>query len=295
MPEGMILKGIGGLYSVRDPHGIHQCRASGLLRKDGMTPLPGDRVAFDVTDAREKEGYITSILPRTNTFIRPAVSNIQQAVIVLSVKNPPPDYLLADKLLCLFQMNDVRSILCINKSDLASEQEISLIMKQYEKAGCPILVTDILTEKGVDPLFEVLKGNTTVLAGQSGVGKSSLLNKVIGYRHMETGSLSERVQKGKHTTRHAEFIEAFGGYVVDTPGFSTLDVGLLDVDRIKNCYNEFEGYQESCRFNGCMHMEEPGCAVKQAVEQKDIPGERYERYLWIHDSALQSTRKKRGY
>lgn len=295
MSIGTILKGVGGLYYVRGDEETHVCRARGVFRQQDQKPLPGDRVEISTQGMIPGEGIITRIFPRKNSFIRPPVANITQAVIVLSVTHPQPDCLLADKLLCMFTKERVSCILCINKSDLGVEKEMEHLLSQYRSAGIPVVTTSTVEKPGTVSLHPFLEGHNTVFAGQSGAGKSSLLNQVLGGYCMETGTLSEKNQRGKHITRHAEFLPAFGGYMVDTPGFSKLDASLLDVDVVKSCYNEFRNHEGFCRFHGCLHRDEPGCRVKQAVERGEISRERYGRYLNIYDAASRALQEKRGY
>lgn len=295
MPEGIILKGVGGLYSVKCGDGIYFCRARGLFRKTGQKPLPGDHVDFSITDEKGMEGYLKSIHTRKNSLIRPAVANIDLAFIIISIINPEPDLILADKLLCIFETKGIESVICINKADLAKKSEIKLISQQFEKAGYEVIVTEAKTRKGVEQIERDITGKVCVFAGQSGVGKSTILNRFIGSEVMETGVISKKIGRGKHTTRHAQFIEVSGGYIVDTPGFSSLDPGLLESNNIKNLYKEFPKLAKNCRFNGCMHINEPDCAVKEAASTGVISQSRHERYVKIYTQAKEAGIKKRGY
>lgn len=295
MPEGLILKGVGGLYSVKCCDGIYFCRARGLFRKTGEKPLPGDRVDFAITDEKDREGYLAKINTRKNSLTRPAVANVDLAFIIVSIKNPEPDLLLADKLLCIFEDKDIESVICINKADLACADEIKAVSEQYEKAGYEVIVTDAKSGMGIGQIERDISGKVCIFAGQSGVGKSTILNRFIGSEVMETGGISEKIGRGKHTTRHAQFVETSGGYIVDTPGFSSLDAGLLEPDEIKMLYREYAELSYSCRFSGCMHINEPDCAVKEAAAAGLISNERHERYVKIYTQAKEAEVRKRGY
>lgn len=295
MPEGIILKGVGGLYSVKCSGGTYFCRARGLFRISGQKPLPGDHVDFTITDENDMEGYLKSIHDRKNSLIRPAVANIDLAFIIISITDPAPDLLLADKLLCIFESKDIESVICINKADLAEEAEINLVSRQFTKAGYEVIVTDAKSGIGIRQIERDITGKVCVFAGQSGVGKSTILNRFIGSEVMETGVISKKIGRGKHTTRHAQFVEVSGGYIVDTPGFSSLDPGLLEPDEIRNLYREFPDLAEMCRFNGCMHINEPDCAVKEAARAGVISQSRVERYVKIYSQAKEAETKKRGY
>lgn len=295
MPEGIILKGVGGLYSVKCSCGVYFCRARGLFRKTGQKPLPGDHVDFTITDENDMEGYLGAIKTRKNSLIRPAVANVDLAFIVISIKDPEPDLILADKLLCIFESKDITSVICINKTDLGSSDEFEALADQFRPAGYEVIAMDARSGKGINLIEQDIKNRVCIFAGQSGVGKSTILNRFLGDEVMETGGLSEKISRGKHTTRHAQFIETSGGYVVDTPGFSNLDAGLLEPDGIKSLYNEFPDYEEDCRFSGCMHLNEPDCAVKNAAAEGLISSARHERYVKIYSQAKEAMIRKRGY
>lgn len=295
MPEGIILKGVGGLYSVKYNDHVYFCRARGLFRKAGQKPLPGDYVDFDITDEKDKEGYLSVIHPRKNNLIRPAVANVDLAFIIISINSPEPDLYLADKLLCIFESKEIESVICINKADLGKESEIKQVSKQYEAAGYEVIVMDALSGMGIDLIERDIVGKVCIFAGQSGVGKSTILNRFMGDELMETGGLSEKISRGKHTTRHAQFIESAGGHIVDTPGFSNLDAGLIEPDEIKNLYREFNELSMECRFNGCIHINEPDCAVKNATISGLISKSRHERYVKIYTQAKEAETKRRGY
>lgn len=263
--------------------------------KAGITPLPGDNVNFDVTDEKDREGYLSEILKRKNKLVRPAVANVDLAFVMISPVDPEPDLMLVDKLFCIYESKDIEPVLCINKADLSDKKTIEEISSQYKKAGYGVVVTNAKTGEGIKELEEYFHNRTIVFSGQSGVGKSTLLNKIMGDYLMETGAVSEKIGRGKHTTRHAEFIVAGDGYIVDTPGFSNLDPGLLDYEKLAYLYKEFREYEEKCRFKGCIHINEPNCAVKDAVEKKLISPSRHSRYVKIYMLAKESEIKRRGY
>lgn len=295
MPKGIIVKGIGGLYSVKSSAGVYFCRARGLFRNSGQKPLPGDYVDFDITDANEMEGYLQSIHNRKNHLIRPAVANVDLAFIIISVNNPEPDLFLADKLVCIFESKNIESVICINKADLGSAAEIAELSDQFTKAGYKVIVMDAKSGMGINLIESYIMGKVCIFAGQSGVGKSTVLNMFMGSNVMETGGLSEKISRGKHTTRHAQFVETAGGYIVDTPGFSSLESGLLEPEDIKMLYKEFVLFSETCRFKGCMHINEPDCSVKRAVSEGLISKSRHERYVKIYLQAKEAKSKRRGY
>jgi ribosome biogenesis GTPase len=284
LPIGIIQKGIGGFYYVMTSDGIYECRARGIFRKDGLTPLPGDRVIISDIDECNKTGVIDEILIRDNELVRPAVANIDQIVAVIAVKSPAPDYNLLDKILVTSEYKQIKSILCINKIDLNMENKRNDIKSIYEKAKYPVILTSSHTGEGFDELVDNLKDKTTVIAGQSGVGKSTILNVIMNSQVMETGSISERGNRGKHTTRHAEIVKLKqGGFLVDTPGFSSFELSGMEHHELGSCYPEFDSYPESCRFVGCSHINEPGCCVKAALEKGLIDTGRYERYVQFYN------------
>lgn len=289
MPEGIIIKGIGGFYYVISEKATYECRARGIFRKDGLTPLPGDRVVFSVLDEEKKVGSIDEILPRTSELIRPAVANVSQVIIVIALKSPQPDYLLVDKLLLTIEQKGLRAVICVNKTDLDPGGECEKLLNTYVNTGYDIVLTSSKTEDGMAGLKKVLAGHISVLAGQSGVGKSTILNCLTNGCMMETGEVSEKIERGKHTTRHAElFMLETGGYLVDTPGFSSYEITGLTYEELQIYYPEFRRHMHTCKFNSCSHITEPGCKVKEAVGQGHISKERYERYIELYQWLKQS-------
>lgn len=284
MPQGIILKGIGGFYYVSVEGHIFECKARGIFRKDGIIPLPGDIVQITVTDENESKGIIESIEPRKSELVRPAVANINQVIIVVSAKCPNPDLLLLDKLLVTAARKYIEVIICINKIDLDETGETQKIIEVYKGAGYKVLVTSSkLDDNGIQSLSEELVGKISVFSGQSGVGKSTLLNNVFDKYVMPTGNVSIKIERGRHTTRHAELVLLkCGGYLVDTPGFSSFELEDIKYEDLQEYYIEFYKYIDQCKFHPCSHINEPSCAVKAAKEAGIISEERYLRYCQLY-------------
>lgn len=286
MSEGIILKGVGGFYEVLENGGdaLYTCKVRGIHRKEGgITPLAGDRVTFEIIDERKKEGRIDRILERRNYFIRPPVANIDQLAIVMSVVSPSPDFMLVDKLLITCISKDIKPLIIINKADLDTDNGIETIKKAYENTGFTILVLSKFFPDRYENLYKHLIGNTTAFAGQSGVGKSTILNAVLKNWVMETGEVSERIQRGKHTTRHVQLFRLNdGGYVLDTPGFSSFSVLEVGHQDLQNYYPEFSSKTEECRFKGCSHTGEPDCAIRELYNSGKIDEGRYNRYVELY-------------
>lgn len=282
---GKIIKGIAGFYYVFvDNVGIIECKAKGIFRNQNLKPLVGDNVEIDLLNEQEKTGNIKEILGRTNALIRPAVANVDQALIIFAVNKPSPNLNLLDRFLILMQKQDVDTIICFNKIDIATENEINHLLDTYKDSGCKIITTSTYTEQGIKTLKELLYGKTTVLAGPSGVGKSSIINKLYPEASMETGSISTKIERGKHTTRHSElFCMDKDTYICDTPGFSSLYLLDMEKEELKSYFPEFEEYEAYCRFNGCLHINEPNCGVKEALEEGKISSTRYENYKLLYE------------
>lgn len=294
MPAGVIQKGIGGFYYVRSGDMLYECTARGIFRKDGIAPLPGDNVEISIGDADRMTGCIEEIRERKTELVRPAVANVDQIAVVTSVRSPEPDLALLDKLLVMSGMKGVDAMICINKTDLDSGGIIARkLAGQYENASYPVLLLSSKTDTGFDALHGMLAGRTTVFAGQSGVGKSTILNRITKSWAMATGDISKRIERGRHTTRHAEllWLRDGGGYVVDTPGFSSFEIEDMPAGELECHYPEFAGCIGKCRFKGCSHVSEPECAVKKAVESGSVCMERYERYAELY--GLLKARNKR--
>lgn len=281
MLEGIIIRGIGGFYYVKTSEGIVESRARGNFREEGITPLVGDRVRIRISD-EDNSGYVDEILPRDNELIRPPVANISQAIIVMSIKKPDVNTWLLDKFLLMAEHKKLNIIICLNKMDL-SEKEIGKLMEIYKKAGYKVLVTSSKDDIGIEELKATLKGHITVFAGPSGVGKSTLLNKINPYFNRETGEVSVKSKRGKHTTRSVELMElGEDTFVLDTPGFSSLDLDFIqDPVDVREFFREIKKYGKECRFQSCLHDKEPDCAVKKYVEEGVIDRDRYNNYLLL--------------
>lgn len=281
---GKILKGIAGFYYVHDGHSkIYECKAKGIFRNRKIKPLVGDDVDFVVLSEEESLGNIEEILKRKNVLIRPAVSNVDQAVLVFAVIDPVPNLNLLDRFLVMMERQGVPVILCFNKIDLPCEKEMDKLLKIYGPAGYPVHFISTYEESGLAKFRSLLLGKTTVLAGPSGVGKSSIMNFLQPEAAMEIGIISEKIRRGKNTTRHSElfFVEE-GTYMMDTPGFSSIFTEDLEPKELKNYFPEFEQYEDECRFLGCVHVGERVCGVKNAVEQGRISKSRYDNYLIMY-------------
>lgn len=281
---GKIIKGIAGAYYVSTADGIiYVCKAKGKFRKDGITPLVGDNVELEVISEAAKEGNIVRILKRSNSLIRPASANIDQALVVFAAAKPDPNFNLLDRFLVMMKKQNIDTVICFNKTDIVSEKEIELLKTTYEKCGHKVLFVSVREKSGIDMIRSVLKGKTTVLAGPSGVGKSSLMNELQPAANMETGEISRKIERGKQTTRHTElvYIEE-DTFLCDTPGFSSLYVTDMGKEELKDYFVEFDDYRDNCRFINCVHINEPDCAVKAALSRGEISAKRYEDYCLIY-------------
>lgn len=285
---GRIIQGVGGLYEVEADDERFFCRARGKFRKEALVPLVGDFVAFDAPTATQ-EGRMNEILPRKNVTVRPAVANIDTMVIVLAGV-PQPDLALVDKLLVQAHLAGIRPLLCVNKCDEGGEH-IQDITRQYEKA-CTILHLSAKEEMGIEALRGQIAGGVACFAGQSGVGKTSLLNALSKEHKEKTGAVSEKIGRGKHTTRQATLLPVGNGFVVDTPGFSVFSLEDVVPGELAVAYAEFRPFLGQCRFPSCEHRGEPECAVLEAIERGDISPKRYERYLMLLDQMKERWRRQ---
>ena len=280
MIEGIITKGVGGNYYVDIGHKIIECRARGLFRLKNIKPLVGDKVLIRITEEDEETGYIEEIKERTNEIKRPTVANAQQLLIIFAVKNPEPSFLLLDKLLIAAEVNNLKPVICFNKADLADEEQKENIRNILKNTGYKIIFTSKYNEDSLIELKNILKDKLNVFSGPSGVGKSSIMNAVQPDFILKTGEISEKLKRGKHTTRHAEIYKlSIGGYAVDTPGFSSFELEGIDEYSLKNYYPEIVKYDEGCKFLDCLHYKEPNCAIKEAVNNNLISKERYNNYI----------------
>ena len=282
--QGKIVKGISGFYYVHVVEsGIYECKAKGIFRQQKMKPLVGDDVEIDIISEEKKTGNVAAILPRKNALIRPAVANVDQALLIFAAASPNPNFNLLDRFLVMMGRQDVPVILCFNKCDLITEEHQQEIAAIYEASGCKILFVSAKKELGLKELQEILEGKTTTVAGPSGVGKSSLINLLAPEACMETGEISKKIERGRHTTRHAELIQLKGdGYIMDTPGFSSLYLPEMEKEELQDCYPEFAAFEPYCRFQGCSHISEPDCGVKDALSEGKIHPVRYESYCQLY-------------
>ena len=291
--QGKIIKVIAGFYYVHVVEsGIYECKAKGVFRKEKIKPLVGDDVEIDVLDEEAKKGNIVEIKERKNELIRPAVANIDQALVVFAVTKPKPHFNLLDRFLVMMESKEIPVVLCFNKKDIATEEEIQNLQEIYEASGYQVVFTSAAKQENVEQLKELLQRKTTAIAGPSGVGKSSLINILQPEAKMETGCISEKIERGKHTTRHSELIWIEGDtYIMDTPGFSSLYTNEFEKEELKYYFTEFQEYEGTCRFQGCDHVHEPGCSVKQALEEGKVHPIRYKNYLEMY----QELKEKRRY
>ncbi len=290
--QGKIIKGIGGFYYVHAEDGQeYECRAKGIFRNKKIKPLVGDNVIIEVLDELNNLGNIVEILPRFNALIRPAVANVDQTVVIFAVSAPEPNFNLLDRFLVNMEQAEVNTVICFNKIDLAGFDKCREACASYEKSGYKVLYISAGTNTGIENLNEILHGKTTVFAGPSGVGKSSTLNAIKPEAMAETGNISEKIKRGKHTTRHSELICIYDDtYIMDTPGFSSLYVDALDADELKDYFPEIAVYTGKCKFNMCNHISEPGCLVKEAVQNGRISRIRYDNYVMLYNN-LKEKRK----
>lgn len=290
--QGKIIKGIAGFYYVNVVEsGVYECKAKGVFRKEKIKPLVGDNVRIEILDEENKTGNIVEIFPRKNELIRPAVANIDQALVVFAVTKPTPHFNLLDRFLVMMERKEIPVVLCFNKKDIATSPEIAELEAIYEKCGYPIVFTSALEQENIEEIRRLLLKKTTAIAGPSGVGKSSLINLLQNQVQMETGTISRKIERGKHTTRHSELIAVDAdSYIMDTPGFSSLYVNDFEKEELKYYFREFASYEGQCRFQGCDHVHEPGCAVKEALEEGKIHPVRYKNYLEMHTELKEKKR-----
>jgi len=282
--QGKIVKGIAGFYYVHVPDkGIYECKAKGIFRKENQKPLVGDDVEIQILDEEEAKGNIEKLLPRKSELIRPAVANIDQALVIFAIVKPQPNFNLLDRFLIMMEQQGIPCIICFNKADIDEKQEGASYEEIYRSSGYETLQVSAKDGQGLEQLKEMLVGKTTTVAGPSGVGKSSIINELQSSIKMETGAISTKIERGKHTTRHSELIAMEANtYILDTPGFSSL--GLFDMEKedLTKYYPEFVSHEKYCKFAGCAHMNEPVCGVKEAVEDGEISGLRYENYKLLY-------------
>jgi len=283
MINGKIIKGIGGFYYVDTESGLYECRARGIFRKNKITPLVGDRVSISVVDEENKKGVVEEIEERDTELVRPPIANVDKALIVFAIKNPSPNLSLLDRFIVLAEKENLEIVIVFTKVDLDTDGELLEELKNiYEVSGYKVIPVSNKLKLNIDKIKEELKENTVVFAGPSGVGKSSLLNEVDKNFELKTGEVSDKIKRGKHTTRHAELLKLeCGGMVADTPGFSSLTLDDIEESELKEYFIEFDNHDE-CRFGSrCIHENEPSCSVKEAVENGEISKIRYDSYIQL--------------
>lgn len=285
--RGKIIKSIAGFYEVHTGKEVYRCRAKGIFRALGKKPLVGDDVEIDITDTVSvpMEGNVRALLPRKNELVRPNVANVDQALLIFAITHPAPSYNMLDRFLITMQERELDAILCFNKRDIATEEEITELRETYEACGCTVLFISSFIPESLGQVRRILRGKTTVLTGPSGAGKSTLINTLCPSANMQTGELSRKIKRGKNTTRHVELLSVGGEdtYLVDTPGFTSLWVQDIEADRLHYYYPEFAKWEPDCRFNGCIHVNEPDCAVKAALGRGEISRIRYQNYCEIYE------------
>ncbi len=304
--RGKILKALAGFYYViplgeaLDTASVdtkaYACRARGIFRKHGIKPLVGDEVEFDITHEGDMEGNVTAILPRKNELVRPKVANVDLGLLVFAMHSPEPSTELIDRFIINYCVRNIPVILNFNKSDLGIAEERSYYSRLYSGSGVEVHFTSTIDHGGVDELKEMLHGHTVAVAGPSGVGKSSLINSLMGEERMETGALSEKIKRGKQTTRHIEILPiAENTFAIDTPGFSVLDISVECLKKLEQYFPEIGRHSGECYFSGCSHISEPGCSVKEALKEGRIPKERYLSYTMVYEelSAAKTAAEKR--
>ena len=290
MLDGVIQKGIGGFYYIDTAQGVYECRARGIFRKEGIRPTVGDAVQISVLDETNKKGSLDVIQQRRNELIRPRVANVDQAVLVFAAKSPNINLDLLDRFLLLAEEQELEIVIVINKIDRDKQKRYEEIAARYRAAGYPVICTSAERGENIEALREVLEHKISVFAGPSGVGKSSLINATFPGFGLQTGEISEKIQRGRHTTRHAELIRVTEkSYIVDSPGFTSLALDHISANQLQYYFREFQPYIHQCYYNGCVHIHEPECAVKDQVG-KTIDNRRYERYCTLYEELSQERR-----
>lgn len=282
--KGKIIKGIAGFYYVHTCAGVAECKAKGIFRKDKIKPLVGDDVEIELTGETPLTGNVIKILPRQSVLVRPASANIDQALVIFAIVKPNPNYNLLDRFLITMEQQALKAVICFNKKDLASLEEQKELEKAYGECGYQMLFVSGTGRQGMDEIRKCLKGKTTVVAGPSGVGKSTIINALYPEANMETGEISRKIDRGKHTTRHAQlFALDEDTFIMDTPGFTSLSLGEMEKEELQGYYPEFAEYEQNCRFGGCSHISEPVCGVKDALENGKISQVRYRNYVVLYE------------
>ena len=290
--QGKIIKGIAGFYYVYTPLGLVECKARGVFRKEKIKPLVGDNVEIELVDEAQLLGNIIRILPRSNALIRPASANIDQALVIFAIVKPNPNYNLLDRFLINMEKQGLPSVICFNKRDIATPEDEQELGEAYGRCGYQVLFASGAKEQGIEDIRRCLNGKTTVVAGPSGVGKSTIINALCPEAQMETGEISHKIERGKHTTRHAQlFALSDDTFIMDTPGFTSLSLGDMEKEELQGCYPEFAEFEKDCRFGGCAHISEPVCGVKAALAEGKISRVRYDNYVMLYEEL----KKKKKY
>lgn len=293
MIEGIIIKGIGGFYYVDTDQGLYECRARGIFRKEKIAPLVGDNVKIGIVDEENKKGVVEEINERETELIRPPIANVNKAIIVFAIKNPSPNLSLLDRFIVLAEKEGLEIVIVLTKVDLSTKEEVDKIKNIYELSGYKVIPVSNKENLNIDKISAELENNIVVFAGPSGVGKSSLLNHIDPNFSLQTGEVSDKIKRGKHTTRHAELLKLqCGGMVADTPGFSSLTLDDIEESELKEYFIEFDEFSYDCKFGGrCMHENEPNCGIKDAVDENKVSKERYDSYIQLLNEMRQGKRR----
>ena len=291
---GKIIKGIAGFYYVYVAgSGIYECKAKGIFRKEGRKPLVGDQVKIEILDHKEMEGNLVAILPRKNELFRPAVANVDQAMVLFALESPKPSQALLDRFLVMMEKQGIPVFICFNKEDLAGKEEAEKWKKLYQNCGYDVVLASAGEGRGMEEILERLRGRTTVVAGPSGVGKSTVANQMQSGVSMETGEISRKLKRGRHTTRHSQLIPVEENtYLCDTPGFTSLYTAEMEKEELRHWFPEFRPYEGRCRFQGCVHIHEPGCAVKEALASGKIDKSRYDSYIMFYEELREKEKRR---
>ena len=292
--QGKIIKGIAGFYYVWcENDRLYECKAKGSFRKQGIKPLVGDNVVIQVLDEETALGNMEEILDRKNSLIRPAVANVDQAMVIFAMADPMPNLNLLDRFLVMMECQNVETVICFSKQDIVDDEEEKRLCQVYEQCANRVIAFSNKDNTGIDEIRECLRGKTTVLAGPSGVGKSSLVNQIFPQANSQTGKISEKIGRGKHTTRHSELFHiGKQSFIMDTPGFSSLQVPDVPKEELRHLFTEFNPYEGQCKYLGCSHIHEPGCVVKEKLEKGEICRSRYENYIQMYDELAESEGRK---
>jgi len=292
--QGKIIKGIAGFYYVWcENDRLYECKAKGSFRKQGIKPLVGDDVIVQILDEETALGNMEEILPRKNSLIRPAVANVDQAMVIFAMADPMPNLNLLDRFLVMMECQNVETVICFSKQDIVDAEEEKRLCHVYEQCANQVIAFSNMDNTGIDEIKECLVGKTTVLAGPSGVGKSSLVNQIFPEADSQVGNISEKIGRGKHTTRHSELFHiGKQSFIMDTPGFSSLQVPNVPKEELHQYFTEFMPYEGQCKYLGCSHIHEPGCIVKEKLEKGEICRGRYDNYIQMYNELAEGEGRK---